>query len=307
MKQNRRATVLHKLLLGSVVGASLACSSTRSATYDTPEAAMMCIAEVIGTDQQSIDHCVGKGAYELLDSGDVAADREDAEAIKQRIQEGVTFEDVGHEKKVALLGDEHWAFPIPLLHEDARWRFELVSAREEVLNRCIGGNELMTIATMREYVDAQREYIAEGRDGNPRAYARRLVSCDGKHDGLYWPSAVGEPESPFGPRVAGAACEEDTGDRGKRLPFHGYYFRTLYAQGESAPGGAKNYADDKGLMTGGFALIAWPAKYGKSGVMTFQVNRAGIVFQKNLGADTEKQAGQIHAYNPDNTWVATAD
>jgi hypothetical protein len=267
---------------------------------------MMCIADVIGTDADNFDARVGQGAYELLDSGDALADGEDAQAIQHGIQEGVAFEDLGTDKKVALLGDDRWAFPIPLVRENGRWRFELASARDELLNRRIGGNELMTIATLREYVDAQREYFAEERDGNPHAYAGWLVSSDGQHDGLYWPDVEGEPESPFGPMLVSAACEDVEGSQGQRMPFHGYYFRTLRAQGLHAPGGAKSYIDDEGLMTGGFALLAWPKDAG-TGVMTFQVNQCGIVFQKNLGPDSAKLAAEILAYDPDETWVATAD
>lgn len=295
------------LALALALGLAPACVSTRAATFDSPRSAMLRFAEVAGTDAQSIDDCLGPGAHELLESGDEAADREDALAIQQAIQQGMTFDDLGSDRKVALLGDEHWPFPIALVHENAGWRFDLESAREELLDRRIGSDELMTIATLREYVEAQREYRAEGRDGNSPAYAHRLISAEGKRDGLYWPTAEGEPESPFGPMVAAAACEEGKGDEGQRQPFHGYYFRTLCAQGQHAPGGAKNFVDGKGLMTGGCALLAWPAHYGSTGVMTFEVSHDGIVFQKNLGADTEKLAPAIQAYDPDDTWDPAAD
>jgi hypothetical protein len=295
------------LALGIALCLPLACTSTRAATYDSPRAAMLRFAEVAGTDAQSIDACLGPGAHEMLESGDAAADREDALEIQRAIQQGVTFEDLDSDRKVALLGDQHWPFPIALVHEDAGWRFDLAAAREELLDRHIGSNELMTIATLHQYVDAQREYRAEERDGNSPAYARRLISCDGKRDGLYWPTADDEPQSPFGPMVAQAACEEEKADGGQRLPFHGYYFKTLCAQGKHASGGAKNYVDDKGLMTGGCALLAWPAHYGSTGVMTFEVSQVGIVFQKDLGADTEKLAPAIQSYDPDDTWDPAAE
>jgi hypothetical protein len=188
------------------------------------------------------------------------------------------------------------------------WRFDVEAGREELLNRRIGRNEITTLAVLHAYVDAQREYFAAGRDGNPPAYAQKLWSDEGKHDGLYWPSAAGEPESPVGEFVAKAAGEGyRRGTDPAPDPYHGYYYRILKAQGKSAPGGEKSYLDEKGLMTKGFAAIAWPAVYGQGGVMTFIVNQQGIVFQKDLGEETEKAAAAITAFNPDEGWDPTAD
>ena len=156
-------------------------------------------------------------------------------------------------------------------------------------------------------MQAQRDYFAAEHDGTSEVYAQRLVSRAGKHDGLYWPSADGDAESPFGPMLSGAACEGDVVTEVAKQPFHGYYFRTLCAQGAHAPGGSKSFLDEKGLMSGGFAMLAWPDKYGNSGVMTFQVNEAGVVFQKDLGPETEKLALKIQAYDPDDSWSATTD
>jgi hypothetical protein len=187
------------------------------------------------------------------------------------------------------------------------WRFDVEAGIEEIANRRIGRNELSTLATLHAYVDAQREYASEGHDGEPPVFARKLFSSEGKHDGLYWPTAAGEPESPMGPLVAEAASAgyEHTEDRAQA--FHGYYFRLLLEQGARAPGGAKSYVDAKGRMTAGFALIAWPAKHGMSGVMTFVVGPQGIVYQKDLGEDTEAAVAKLNSFDPDESWDPTGD
>jgi hypothetical protein len=188
------------------------------------------------------------------------------------------------------------------------WRFDVEAGLEELENRRIGRNELLTLATLHEFVEAQREYRSTGRDGNPPAYAQGLFSSGGKHDGLYWPAAPDEPESPLGPLVAAAAAEGyQQQDGAGPTPFHGYFYRLLRAQGPSAPGGARSYLDGRGLLTGGFALLAWPAKHGNSGIMTFQVNQQGLVFQKDLGPDTAAAAARITCYAPDESWDPTGD
>jgi len=155
---------------------------------------------------------------------------------------------------------------------------------------------------LHEFVDAQREYSSLPRDGNPPAFAQRFRSTEGKRDGLYWTAAEGEELSPLGELLA----ESDV-DESNPQPFHGYYYRILTSQGASAPGGARDYLDTNGLMTGGFAVVAWPAKYGNSGVMTFITNQHGLIFQKDLGAETEQAASEIQAFDPDDSWVPTPD
>jgi hypothetical protein len=247
----------------------------------------------------------GTDGVELLKSGDDAADHEDALRVKAMIAEKVAFEDLDAKTKAAVVGNEAWTFPIPLVLEDDRWRFDVATGREELLNRRIGRNELNALASLHAYVDAQREYQAMKRDGKPRSYARRFRSSEGVHDGLYWPVAEGEAESPLGPLYAEAA--RDTLEKAAPQPFHGYHFRILEGQGKSAPGGERSYLDKKGLMTRGFAAVAWPAKYGNSGVMTFQVNQQGLVFQKDLGEGTEAAVAAINVYDPDETWQPTGD
>ena len=239
------------------------------------------------------------------DSGDDVADRQDLEAVAALVRERLAFENLEDGRKLALLGNDAWELPIPLVAESGGWRFDVDAGREEVLNRRVGRNELSTIATLHELVVAQREYAGEGRDGNPPGFARRLLSTEGKHDGLYWPVADGETPSPLGLFVAEAAEEGYTGS--KPNPYHGYLYRLLTEQGASAPGGAKSYVDGEDRLTRGFAVIAWPATYDNSGVMTFLVNQQGIVFQKDLGKDTQRAAARIQSYDPDESWTPTAD
>jgi hypothetical protein len=257
-------------------------------------------------DQEAAEELLGPGGLYMLRSGDDVADRNDIETVAGLVREKIVFEDIGPGYKVALLGIEPWELPIPLVQENGGWRFDDESGREEILNRRIGRNELSTIATMHALVDAQREYASESRDGKARAFAQRVLSTEGRRDGLYWPVEEGEAESPLGPLVAEAFEEGYRRSDEGPFPYHGYIYRLLVAQGEHAPGGARSYIKD-GALTGGFAVVAWPATYGNSGVMTFQVNHQGIVFEKDLGEGTAREVARIHAYDPDLSWTPTAE
>lgn len=295
-------------LLPLLLLAAPACQSTSQSSFPTPEAAMTELANAIGThDQERAERLLGADGYEMLQSGDEVADREDALRVQQYIREKLGFEERGPDTRIALLGKEGWPFPIPLVRESGGWQFDVEAGAEEIANRRIGRNELSTIATMHAYVDAQREYASEEHDGQPCAFARTIFSSEGKHDGLYWPTAEGGPESPLGPLVAEAAGEGYKHEEGQVLPFHGYYYRVLFEQGKSAPGGAKKFVDGQGRMTGGFALLAWPAKHGMSGVMSFVVGTQGIVYQKDLGEDSEAAAAKLTAFDPDASWDPTGD
>jgi hypothetical protein len=213
---------------------------------------------------------------------------------------------------VIELGDDMWPFPIPLVKKDGGWFFDTAVGKDELLNRRIGKNELSTLPVMRAYVDAQREYASSDHDGDEvLEYAQRLVSSPGKQDGLYWPPESEEDLSPLGPLVAFAQVEgyspevreEDEVERG---PYHGYYFKILTRQGKHAPGGKYSYITN-GNMIGGFAMVAWPASYGDSGIMTFIVNQQGRVYQKDLGPRTLKIARKMSEYNPDSTWQLSRD
>jgi len=201
------------------------------------------------------------------------------------------------------------ALPDPAAKGDVGWYFDTQAGIEEILDRRVGLNELHAIAAARAFVDAELEYAAADPSGDGvHAYADRLWSSDGKRDGLYWPTGEGEPESPMGPLVADAVAEGYSGRKegeGPR-PFHGYYFKILKAQGDKAPGGAKSYLKD-GRLIGGFALLAWPATYGNSGIMSFQVNQKGMVYEGDLGEETPEAAAAIDAYNPGEGWEPVVD
>ena len=203
-----KGLVRNRVVLLALAAGSFACASVRQADYATPEEAMQVLADVVETgDHERADQLFGADGRELLRSGDEVADREDAVRVKAAIREKLTFADHGDGAKLALIGNDEWPFPIPLVQDGARWRFDVEAGVEELENRRIGRNELSTIATMHEYVDAQREYHALPRDGQPPAYAQKLLSSPGQHDGLFWPVEPGQPESPMGPFVAEAQAE----------------------------------------------------------------------------------------------------
>ena len=204
-------------------------------------------------------------------------------------------------KRILLIGNQDWPFPVPIVKHRRLWRFDPVAGREEILFRRIGRNELNAIQVCLAYVDAQNEYASINPERAPVAtYAQRFMSHPGKKDGLYWPDDAQAPKSPLGEAVA-AATREGYRFGDSPIPYHGYYYRTLTGQSAAAPGGAINYIV-KGRMVGGFALIAYPAEYGNSGVMTFLVNHAGVVYQKDLGSRTHRLARRISVFSPDGTW-----
>lgn len=271
--------------------------------FDTPEAAIQTVSELIGQgDDQRIEQVFGPGSADMFKSGDDAADREDFQRVKEMIGEWVGFEDYDEDTKIALLGDDAWPLPIPLVREGAGWRFDTAEGREELLNRRVGRNELWTLTSLHEIVEAQREYRSESRDGNPLAFAQRFLSTQGQHDGLFWASEDGSDLSPLGELLAESEIREN-----EPSPFHGYFYRILTRRGANAPGGEMDYLDENGFLTRGYGVIAWPAKYGNSGVMTFMINHRGLVFESDLGPDTGQVAAVIDSYNPDEGWVPTDD
>jgi hypothetical protein len=210
------------------------------------------------------------------------------------------------DKAIMIIGQEDFPFPIPLMLKEGKWRFDTATGREEILFRRIGKNELDAIQICLAYVDAQNDDAEKDRTGaGVGTYAQRIVSQPGKKDGLYWPSATGEEPSPLGELFARATAQGYRVGSG-RSPFHGYYFKVLTRQGTTAADGATNYVV-RGKMIGGFALVAYPAEYRNSGVMTFLINHAGVVFQKDLGSRTAKLAQGMTAFNPDSTWQTVAD
>jgi hypothetical protein len=277
-------------------------------TFATPEDAVdALIAANRGNQTGGLLAILGPQSTALIHSGDPVADQRTRERFVTAYDKAHKFESVGASKAILVVGEHEWPLPIPLVRAHARWRFDTAAGAEEILNRRIGRNELTVIDVCRAYVVAQRQYAAMRLGpGSLVEYAQRFMSVAGQRDGLYWPVKEGEPESPLGPLIAQAraAGYQPGTPHVKPRAYYGYYFRILTQQGENASGGAKNYiAGDR--MTGGFALLAYPATYGDSGVMSFIVNQAGIVYQKNLGPVTTRIAEQITQYDPDASWQAS--
>ncbi len=212
---------------------------------------------------------------------------------------------------VLEVGADFWPFPVPIVKKDGQWFFDAEAGKQEILSRRIGKNELATLQVVRAYVDAQRDYASRDRDGDDvLEYAQKLSSSPGQKDGLYWPPDLDGEVSPLGPLVAQAQSQgyalQGKETNAEREPFHGYYFKILTRQGKHAPGGKYDYIIN-GNMIGGFALVAWPAEYGESGIMTFIVNQQGQVYQKDLGAKTGKLAPAMKTYDPDPSWSISPD
>ena len=274
-------------------------------TFATPEDAVQALIKAASTEKiDGILEIFGPEGKELIDTSDPASARRAREVFTAAAAEGWRLVDREGTSKTLVVGNEEWPFPVPLIRETSGWRFDTPAGREEVVARRIGRNELSVIDTCETYVLAQHLYARDAHDGKPSGvYATVLRSDPGRENGLYWPATRGGRRSPLGDRLAGADLHRiGSEDRSKLVPFHGYYFRILSAQGASAPGGAKNYVTN-GEMTGGFALIAWPAQYDFTGVMTFIVAVDGIVRQKDLGPGTDATARAVSVYDPDASWT----
>jgi hypothetical protein len=245
----------------------------------------------------------GPEGKSVLSSGDEVADKNDRTRFIEKYEEMNRLV-VEPDKSVRLyMGAENWPFPIPLVKKNNVWFFDTTVGKKEILFRRIGRNEYATVDVLRGLVAAQKEYANMPRDGDAtKQYAQKLLSDEGKHNGLYWKAAEGEPQSPIGPLIVEAAGKGYTKKEGSATPFNGYIYRLLRSQGKNAPGGAMNYVAN-GKMTRGFAFVAYPAKYRNSGVMTFIVNQDGTVYQKDLGANTATIASAMTQYNPDKTWT----
>ena len=297
----------YALVIVSVIVA--ACRSTpveqpKSRTFNTPEEAVKALDGAVKGDK--VDELLaifGPEAKEVVDTSDPEVGKRNRKVFAVAMKEGWRLTDQDSRTKTLVVGNESWPFPIPIVNDAGKWRFDTAAGKEEVIARRIGRNELAVIQICRTYVTAQQLYAQHGHDGQPaKIYARAFRSDEGRQNGLYWASVKGQHRSPLGDLVAQAAEEGIALDkRTQPAPFHGYYFKILTAQGSSAPGGAKDYVVSN-QMTGGFALVAWPAQYDTTGVMTFVVNQDGIIQQKDLGPDTEAQIKAMTAYNPDSSW-----
>lgn len=267
------------------------------------EAVKAAVAAAKNDDEKELLAIFGPQAKEVLFSGDPVADKQRRAEFLAAYAERNRLVTEG-ENTILIVGKQDWPLPIPIVKRGDSWVFDTAKGKEEILNRRIGQNELFTIQAILAVVDAEREYAIKDRDRDDLLeYAQKFVSDPGKRNGLYWDAKQGEPQSPLGPIMTRIRSQ---GYQGKPsatfVPYHGYYYRILTAQGKDAPGGAYSYIV-KGKMIGGFAVLAYPAEYGNSGVMTFIVNHDGKVFQKDLGINTATIAAAMKEYNPDKTWA----
>lgn len=277
-------------------------AGSASASFATPDQAVDALVAAVRSDEPAaIKRVLGPGSGKLVDSGDPVADRSDRVAFAAAFDQHHDIVRQGADIAVLHVGTDDWPFPVELRAHAGTWRFDTRAGAQEILNRRIGRNETSAIGTCLAFVDAERDYASVDRSGSGVIeYAQKFVSSPGKMDGLYWPVAAGAQESPLGPLMAAAEAQ---GYGGRHAPYHGYLYKILKRQGAHASDGARDYVV-KGHMIGGFALIAYPAKWGDSGVMTFMVNQDGIVYERNLGRDTARLAPRISSYDPDASWKA---
>jgi hypothetical protein len=270
--------------------------------FHTPDQAVNALVGAVRiSDRADMLTILGKEAIEIVSSGDDAADAAQRQRFVAAYDAKHNIQLEGDSRAIVIVGPEDFPFPVPLVRKNGMWQFDTAAGRQEILYRRIGRNELDTIQVCLAFVDAQNDYAEKDRTGaGLGVYAQRIVSQPSKRDGLYWPASGTGDESPLGELFAQAA-QEGYSVGVNPAPFHGYYYKILTKQGPNAPGGALDYVvGDK--MIGGFALVAFPANYGNTGVMTFLVSHAGQVYEKDLGA----RGGRITSFNPDQTWKLVA-
>ena len=309
MNSYLRRRIAAVALLSACLVSGVALAQTKAQrTFPTPEDAVKALVDTVKAGNlESLLEIFGPEGKELIDSSEPAIARQNQQVFTVAVREKWHLEDAAPDRKTLVIGHEDWPFPVPLVKAGNGWRFDTAAGKEEVLARRIGRNELAAIDATRAYVTAQRRYAEAGHDGKPAGlHAAKFQSDPGKENGLYWPTARGQKRSPLGDVVAQAAAEGRpvTEKATQPSPFHGYYFKILTAQGPAAQGGAKSYVV-KGEMSGGFALVAWPAQYDATGIMTFIVNQDGVVREKDLGPGTDAAARKMTAYNPDSSWRVT--
>lgn len=290
---------------GAATKAATPASKPAQKHFETPEAATdALVAAARASDPAALLAVLGREAKPIISSGDEVADENARERFLASYDETFQLAPSDDDSEAQLVvGKDGWPFPIPIVKDDQGWFFDTPQGKEEILDRRIGANELATIQVCEAYVDAQLEYAQRVTKGDEAPqYAQRLVSTPGKRDGLYWASRAGEPPSPLGPLMARARGEGYSKKDDKPVPYHGYDYRILTKQGPEAAGGAYDYIV-RGRMIGGFALVAYPAEYGVSGVMTFLVNHDGAVYEKDLGPNTAEDVKAMRAFNPDSSWT----
>lgn len=303
------ASFFSTLIMIAMPVATLGQVITQKAFSTADDAVQALVQAATDQNQDEILAVLGADGKELVYSGDDVQDQAGMNAFVKAYKAKHAMLKESAQKRVLQVGSSDWQFPIPIVNTNGKWQFDTVAGKQELLYRRIGDNELGAIAVCRGYIDAQKDYAAVGHDGLPPGiYAQKLMSSPGKQDGLYWETPEGEPSSPAGPLLADASAEGYTAEGlgGKTQPYHGYYYRVLKGQGTAAKGGAKSYLAD-GQLTQGVALVAFPAQYRVSGVMTFIINQRGAVYQKDLGENTEAIGRAMTEYNPDKTWQKVTD
>jgi hypothetical protein len=307
---NSRPRFVRSIALAALFAGTLAigvrAENAPQRLFDSPEDAVKALAAATKAgDRAAVDAIFGPDVKDLM-SGDPKQDSIEFADFAKSIGRYSHLTRKADDRFVLSIGAQNWPVPIPLVRKDGKWLFDTAAGKDEIINRRVGSDELMAIGVCRTYVDAQREFAAEDHDGSGvLKYAQRIKSSKGMKDGLYWPASAEDEQSPLGPLVAEVRSEGYGGKTadGEPQPFHGYLFRILSAQGPDAPGGAYSYVIN-GNMVAGFALVAYPAHWGESGVMTFIVNQWGKVYERNLGAGSADAAIAMTEFNPDSDWSA---
>jgi hypothetical protein len=290
-------------LTSGTMSENAVAAATRQSTFASPEEAGKALVEAAKSgDENAVLAVFGPSSKEIIYSGDATQDKKTAAAFVSAYQVMSRWRKIDDNNEMLIIGADNFTFPIPLKKDaSGRWYFDTAAGKDEILARRIGRNEIAAIEVSQALGDAQHEYFSQSHDNMRRKqYALKFISDKGTHDGLYWDSAEGQPRSPLGPLVAFATGEGYKAQ--SHQPFHGYYFRMMNRQGKNARGGAKDYVSG-GKMVRGFAFVAYPAAYGNSGIMTFIINQNGVVYQKDLGKDTDRIGSKMRVFNPDKSWT----
>jgi len=298
------------LIITFALAMGAGCASSKQETFSTPQAAVDSLVTALRTDDtQQLKKIFGPDSADVISSGDPVNDRLDARNFLAMYDQKHVFEPTPAGDLSLIVGPKDWPFPVPIVHSDDKYFFDTPAGADELLNRRIGRNELSAEQVCLAIVDAQRDYVTmRPMGGDLPLYARKIMSDPGTKDGLYWPTKEGEPPSPLGPLVAQAAEQGYTPRAANQPapPYHGYHYRLLTSQGPHAQGGAFDYEVD-GQLIGGFALVAFPAQYGNSGITTFITNHAGVVYQRDLGPNTEQIARSMPTFDPGPGWTKVTD
>lgn len=295
------AFVLLALSLASSLAPTFAQQPGQQTFGSVEDAGRALFTAMQSPDDHALLAILGPAGNDIVSSGDPIEDLNARTGFTAKYQEMHRFVREPNGTVTLVVGAENWPLPIPLVDKNGAWYFDTTAAKDEILFRRIGENELLAVQACSDLVDAEKQYYDRAPDGYAKQYAQKLVSNAGKHDGLYWEETGDQFDSPINPLIAYARQNLPTGQVGAHVPFNGYFFRILTSQGPHAPAGAKNYIVN-GKMTLGFAFVAYPAEYRSSGVMTFIVNQSGTIYEKDLGPNTTKLAQAMTDYDPDSTW-----